>query len=211
MTEKIRIILVDDHTVFRRGLKALLTEIPEFIVVADYDNPITALESYKIDMADLILLDVNMPSIGGVEMIDRLRSLDKNIKIIMLTVSQNNEDLFGAIQKGVNGYLIKNIDPEKLKDYIQSVALGNSILSPEVTQKVINAVRLPLNSVMNILSEREVEILNCLSNDLKNPQISEKLFISENTVKTHLRHIFKKLEAKNRTEAVAKGKSMGFI
>jgi len=211
MKEAIRIVLVDDHSLFRRGLKNLLNEMVEFTVIEDYGDPFSAIQNFRSGKADLILLDVNMPGVNGVDFIERFRTIDPAIKILMLTISQEGEDLFGAIQNGANGYLLKNIEPDALKNHILNIIQGNSVLSPEVTKSVLSAVRLAPNTQLSRLSDREVEVLGCMYKGMKTSQISSQLFISENTVKTHIRHILKKFNVKNRAEAVAKGIKNGLI
>lgn len=211
MKEVIRIILVDDHSLFRSGLKNLLNEMGEFAVIEDYGDPISAIQNFQSGKADLVLLDVNMPGVNGIDFIERFRMIDPAIKIMMLTISQEGSDLFGAIQNGADGYLLKNIEPNGLKNHILNVIRGNSVLSPEVTKSVLSAVRKSPNPQIGGLSDREVEVLGCMFKGLKTSQISGQLFISENTVKTHIRHILKKLNVKNRAEAVSKGIKNGLI
>lgn len=208
---ELKIFLVDDHSLFRRGLRTLLEEMPEFEVVADFGNVLDAVEIYSRGQADLILLDVNMPEASGVDMISKFREIDPDVKILMLTISQEGDDLFGAIRNGANGYILKNTEPEGLRNYILNVVDGNSVLSPEITKSVLNVVkRAPLER-SDILSDRELEVLECLAKGLKTSAVSETLFISENTVKTHIRHIMKKLEVNNRAEAVSKGKQLRLL
>lgn len=207
----IRIILVDDHSLFRRGLRTVLEEMPEFEVISDHNEPFSALRDLASNTADLILLDVNMPDINGVDMIEKFRSVDPEIKILMLTISQEGEDLFGAIRNGANGYVLKNTEPETLRNHIINVVNGNSVLSPEITKSVLNVVRRAPLDHRQLLSERELDVLKCMTQGLKTSKISATLYISENTVKTHIRHIMKKLEVNTRAEAVAKAVQLRVI
>lgn len=130
----------------------------------------------------------------------------------MLTISKSEEDLFGAIAAGADGYLLKNAEPEELCKSILLVSQGLSVLSPQITRQVMRAVSLePGASPDNGLSSREMEVLECLAQGYTTTKIAEELFISENTVKTHVRHILEKLEAANRAEAVSKATQMGLI
>lgn len=208
---KLRIFLVDDHSLFRRGLRTLLDEMPEFEVVADFGNVLEAVKLYSQGQADLILLDVNMPEANGVDMIAHFRETDPEVKILMLTISQEGDDLFGAIRNGANGYILKNTEPEGLRNYILNVVAGNSVLSPEITKSVMNVVKKAPMDRHEILSDRELDVLVCLGKGMKTSKVSETLFISENTVKTHIRHIMKKLEVNNRAEAVSKGKQLRLL
>ena len=134
------------------------------------------------------------------------------MRILMLTISQEDDDLLGAIQAGADGYLLKNTEPEDLRRNILRVAEGQGVLSPEVTATILKAAArrgLPEND--GLLSDREVEVMGCLVEGQTTLQIASNLFISENTVKTHIRHILEKLDASNRTEAVSKAIQLGLI
>ena len=207
-----RIAVVDDHALFRRGLVGLLSEMPEFEVVGEGADGNEVKDLVKQTHPDIILLDVNMPVVSGIAAVQTLRENDQRVKIIMLTISKNDDDLLGAIRSGADGYLLKNTEPEDLRKSIIKVAIGQGVLSPEVTEQVFKAlVQTNLRSSQSLLSDRELEVLTCLANGLTTLQIASSLFISENTVKTHIRHILEKLEASNRTEAVSKGLQMGLI
>ena len=209
---KIRLYLIDDHSLFRRGLKILLDEMQEFEVVGEAANPEEAFPYISAIKPDMILLDVNMPDINGVQAIPQIRKLLPSTPILMLTISQDSADLLGAINNGANGYILKNTEPDHLRNSIIQVFNGNSVLSPEITTEVLTTIRKSQNDkVRNILSEREVDVLRCLAKGNTTTAISTILFISENTVKTHIRHIMEKLEVKNRAEAVAKGAQLGLF
>ena len=208
---KIRLVVVDDHALFRAGLISLLSEMSEFQIVGEAGEGSVALEVVNKVKPDVVLLDVNMPGMGGVETVRALRKGDSP-KVIMLTISKSEEDLFGAIAAGADGYLLKNSEPEELRKAILAVSHGMSVLSPQVTRQVLRAV----NTDQGInpdsgLSLREMEVLECLSQGLTTAQIATELYISENTAKTHVRHILEKLEAANRAEAVSKATQMGLI
>jgi DNA-binding NarL/FixJ family response regulator len=211
MSEDLRIVVVDDHSLFRRGLVGLLDEMENFRVVGEAANGYEALDIVQARKPDIILLDINMPEMGGIEALAALREEGINTPILMLTISQQEDDLVGAIRAGANGYLLKNTEPEKLRGTILEVASGKSVLSPEVTEQVFRLVRnSPLDST-NLLTDREVEVLGFLARGLTTSQTSAEMFISENTVKTHVRHILAKLEVNNRAEAVAKASQLGLI
>jgi two-component system, NarL family, nitrate/nitrite response regulator NarL len=211
----IRLAVVDDHALFRAGLISLLSEMPEFNVVGEAGEGLGAMELAKQKKLDVLLLDVNMPGMGGVETVRSLRNLPRGdeFRIIMLTISKNEEDLLGSITAGADGYLLKNVEPEELRKAILLVYQGMSILSPQVTRQVLNAAVMgdQSRSIESGLSSREMEVLACLSQGKTTSQIAIELFISENTVKTHVRHILEKLEASNRAEAVSKAVQMGLI
>jgi DNA-binding NarL/FixJ family response regulator len=213
MNKHVRIVVVDDHSLFRRGLVSLLGEIPEFEVVGEAGDGKDALKVIQDKEPDIVLLDVNMPGFDGIDTVEALRNRKQKVKIMMLTISQQEEDLFGAIAAGADGYLLKNTEPEELRKAILLTVDGQSILSPEVTGPVLKALNRNRDEVPreSALSDREIEVLQCLARGQTTIQIGSELFISENTVKTHIRHILEKLEASNRTEAVSKAQQMGLI
>ncbi len=208
---KIRIVVVDDHALFRAGLVSLLTSIPEFEIVAEAGDGREALSVVREEKPDVVLLDVNMPVMGGVEMVEALQEIDQP-RILMLTISKHDEDLFGAIAAGADGYLLKDTEPDELRRAINLVADGKSVLSPEVTSRVLKVVSSSHGIPPDVaLSKREMDVLKCLAKGMTSAQIAKELFISENTVKTHVRHILEKLEASNRAEAVSRAIQLGII
>lgn len=208
---KIRIVVVDDHALFRSGLISLLNGLEEFDVVGEASNGRAALEIIRDLNPDIILLDVNMPVLGGVAAVEEIKKMG-DFRILMLTISKSDEDLFGAIKAGADGYLLKNASPDELCRAIRQVYDGYSVLAPDVTHKVMRAVDDGIHrQPARILSSREMEVLHCLSQGMTTAQISAGLFISDNTVKTHVRHILEKLEASNRAEAVSKALQYGLI
>lgn len=209
---RIRLVVVDDHALFRRGLVGLLEEMTDFIVVGEAVNGQEALPVIDRVLPDIILLDINMPVMDGIQTLAAIRKSHPDQKVLMLTISQNDDDLIGAIVAGANGYILKNTEPDILHNIILQVAAGNSVLSPEITAKVLQAVRRSQSDrSRGLLSEREVEVLKCLARGQTTAQIANILFISENTVKTHIRHILEKMEVNNRAEAVARAAQLDMI
>lgn len=209
---RVRVVVVDDHALFRRGLISLLEEMPELHVVGEAVNGQDALSIIERVKPDVVLLDINMPILDGIQTLGAIRKKDVSQKVLMLTISQNDDDLISAIVAGANGYVLKNTEPETLKNTILQVYAGNSVLSPEVTARVLQAVRRSqAERNRGLLSEREVEVLKCLARGQTTSQIASVLFISENTVKTHIRHILEKMEVNNRAEAVARAAQMDLL
>lgn len=208
----INLVVVDDHALFRAGLINLLSDFPEFEIVGEGGNGQEALAVVAESQPDVVLLDVNMPVMDGVETVTKLKKNSSDIKVLMLTISKHEEDLFGAINAGADGYLLKNAEPDELKKSILAVYEGKAVLSPDVTANVLKAVISKEGYTPDAgLSKREIEVLECLAKGMTTSQIAETLFISDNTVKTHVRRILEKLEAGNRTEAVSKATVMGLI
>lgn len=211
MSEQIRLVVVDDHALFRRGLVGLLSEMEDFVVVGEASNGEEALGVIAAQNPDLVLLDVNMPGMGGIGTLQALQKQGLETSVLMLTISQQEEDLLGAIRAGAKGYLLKNAEPETLRSMIKQVMVGKSVLAPEVTGQVFRLVRSGQLGTTNLLTDREAEVLRYLARGLTTSQTGMELFISENTVKTHIRHILEKLEVSNRAEAVARATQLGLI
>lgn len=210
---RIRVLVVDDHTLFRQGLLSLLQDMPEIEVVGEAGEGREALRLLHSLRPDVLLLDVNMPGMSGVEVVREARRARLSTRIVMLTISREERDLWGALQAGADGYLLKNLEPEQLHRALLAVAEGQSVLSPEVTRPVLEAVRdtAGRGRAEVLLTEREREVLKALAKGLTTAQIAHTLFMSENTVKTHVRHILRKLEAHSRIEAVTKALQRGLL
>ena len=209
--KKIRLVVVDDHALFRAGLVNLLAQMPEMEVVGEAGDGREAVAIVEQNKPDVVLLDVNMPVMDGVETVEALKEA-QDCRIVMLTISNHDEDLFGSIAAGADGYLLKSAEPEELRRAILLVAEGKSVLSPDVTRRVLQMVGSGKELYSEVgLSKREREVLDCLARGMTSAQIAGDLFISENTVKTHVRHILEKLEASNRAEAVSKAIQIGLI
>jgi len=211
MSEQVRIVVVDDHALFRRGLVGLLSEMQNFEVVGEAANGKEAIKVIADQSPDVVLLDVNMPEMSGVETLSAMKRADIQSQVLMLTISQHEEDLIGSIRAGASGYLLKNAEPETLRKTILDVMAGKSVLAPEITEQVFLLVRSGQVGSSSILSERELEVLRFLARGYTTAQTASELVISENTVKTHVRHILNKLEVGNRAEAVAKATQLGLI
>jgi DNA-binding NarL/FixJ family response regulator len=212
VSAKFRLVVVDDHALFRRGLIGLLNEMEGFEVVGEAGNGRDSLRVVETTRPDLVLLDINMPEMGGVEALREIRARNAGLPVLMLTISQDDDALLGAILAGANGYLLKNAEPETLWQVMLRVLAGESVLSPEVTGKVFDALRrMDAERGRSLLSSRELEVLVCMRRGLTTSEIATELFISENTVKTHSRHILEKLGARKRSEAVARAVDLNLV
>ncbi len=202
----IRLLIVDNHTLFRQGLVSLLHSEPELEVIGEAASGEEAMQLVPKLRPDVVLMDVKMPGIGGVEATRRLVERMPQTRILMLTVSEEEENLFAAIQAGARGYILKNADADELLEAISRVHAGEAMISPAMTFRLMKALRsggvlapppeLPLTS-------REQDVFDLLARGASNRQIAEALTITENTVKTHVRSILEKLELRNRSEVAA--------
>ena len=203
MTEIIRIFIADDHAIVREGLRALLATEPGLELIGEANDGLQAVSKVQVLKPDVILLDMVMPHMDGLEALIEIRKSWPEAKIIVLTSFSDDEKVFSAIRSGALGYLLKESSPHDLLQAIYSVARGEGFLSPSIASKVMHEInqppKLPLTN--DPLTEREVEILQLVAKGLTNDEIAEKLVVSEKTVRTHVSHILAKLQLANRTLA----------
>ncbi len=198
------ILLVDDHPLLRKGLMQLIELEDELEVVGEACSGQEALSKAIALDPDLIVLDLNMQGMDGLETLKHLRDADVTARIVMLTVSDNDEDVVQAITYGADGYLLKDMDPETIIDRIKEAALGKMVISEKLTSVLAGAIRKSDNKKANLLAQltsRELEILKYIAKGLSNKLIGRELDISDGTVKVHVKHILKKLHLKSRVEA----------
>jgi two-component system, NarL family, nitrate/nitrite response regulator NarL len=205
---KIRLLVVDDHTLFRRGLIALLSQDERFDVVGEAGDTGEALRSASRVAPDMILLDNHLPGVRGVDAIAGLKAAAPGARVLMLTVSEDEDDLSVALEAGAEGYLLKTIDSEELCDSIVRVSRGDSVVSPEMTTKLFTAfrsrtpaARTSATPATDNLSSREREILALIARGDPNKVIARELDIAETTVKIHVQHILRKLGLSSRVQA----------
>ncbi len=198
------IMLVDDHPLLRKGLRQLISMDDELEVIAEASNGADAItQGVELD-PDLILLDLNMQGMNGLETLRQLRDQGVTSRIVMLTVSDADEDVLQAISLGADGYLLKDMEPEELLEQIKRALNGKMVLSEAVTQILATAIRSPNNKSageIDALTQRELEILKLIAKGLSNKLIARELDISDGTVKVHVKHLLKKLHLRSRVEA----------
>jgi two-component system nitrate/nitrite response regulator NarL len=198
------IMLVDDHPLLRKGLRQLISMDDELEVIAEASNGADAItQGVELD-PDLILLDLNMQGMNGLETLRHLRDQGVTSRIVMLTVSDADEDVLQAISLGADGYLLKDMEPEELLAQIKRALSGKMVLSEAVTQILATAIRNPNNKSsgeIDALTQRELEILKLIAKGLSNKLIARELDISDGTVKVHVKHLLKKLHLRSRVEA----------
>ncbi|MBI5030916.1 MAG: response regulator transcription factor [Chloroflexi bacterium] len=210
MAELLRVVIADDHTLFRRGLASLLNETQEFTVIGEASSGPEVVRLVNELHPDIVLMDVHMPGGGGVAALHQLHESTPNLPVIMLTVSEKDADLITAIRAGARGYFLKNVDTEELFAGLRRAASGQSVVDPALTERLFHHVIDASNS-NSPLSHREAEILQLIAAGCTNAEIATKLFVSPNTIKTHIARIFEKLDTTSRNEAVARAKSQGWI
>jgi DNA-binding NarL/FixJ family response regulator len=208
-SEKLRVLVVDDHALFRRGLQMVLEQEEDLELVGEASDGNEAVEKASELMPDVILMDVRMPKRSGIEAAGQIKDLLPHVKILMLTISDEEADLYEAIKAGASGYLLKEIPIEEVADAIRSVWAGQSRISPSMASKLLNEFAAMSKAGADRpqvptprLTEREMEVLKLVAQGLNNRDIAKQLFISENTVKNHIRNILEKLHLHSRMEAV---------
>lgn len=227
----IRLMVVDDHPLFRRGLVALLTQDERFVVLHEAADAGEAVRCVARDKPDLILLDNHLPGVRGVDAIAGLKEVAPEVKILMLTVSENEQDLSAALKAGADGYLLKTINSEDLSESILKVLNGQSVVSPEMTTKLVAAFRGTPDKAagptmpdslgqsgqaapaggLEMLSAREREILTLIARGASNKVIARDLDIAETTVKIHVQHILRKLNLSSRVQAAVYATGRGVL
>ena len=196
--EPIRILIVDDHEVVRDGLSVMTERQEDFAVVGEAINGLEAVEKVRRLRPNVVLMDLRMPEMDGVEAMRRIKEEDDEVKFLVLTTYDTDEYIFDTIEAGAKGYLLKDASREELFQAVRTVNLGESLIQPEVTFRVLERLtQLSRRSAQGAeypsLSEREVEVLRLMASGSANKQIAAELLISESTVKTHIANIFQKL------------------
>lgn len=205
----IRILLVDDQPLFRRAIATLIDEQPDMEVVGEAENGVQGVELARDRHPDLVVMDVEMPVMNGVDAMRLIREQIPGVKVIMLTVSDDEEFLFGAIRSGAHGYLLKDLRPDQLYDMLRSVMRDETPLSPAIAGRLLDEFRgrdplhpsIPEQDDGPGLTRREVEIMQLVADGLSNKEIGTALSITEGTVKNHVHNALEKLHLENRIQA----------
>jgi two-component system NarL family response regulator len=208
--DPIRVLVVDDHALFRRGLEMVLAQEPDIEVVGEAGDAVAAVERAAELLPDVVLLDVRMPKGSGIEACGQIKDVAPSARIIMLTISDEEADLYEAIKAGATGYLLKEISIDEVASAVRAVHDGQSLISPAMASKLLTEFALMAKRSNERsqqvptpkLTDRELEVLKLVARGLNNRDIARELFISENTVKNHIRNILEKLQLHSRMEAV---------
>lgn len=216
--QPIRVMLVDDHAMFRSGLASLMAQRQDVAVVGEAGDGFEALEKAQETHPDIVLMDIRMPRCDGVAGIRLLRDAMPEVKVIALTVSEDDSDLFEAIKAGAHGYLLKNITPEHLFDFIQGAIRGEAPISPVIAARVLREFKdmaqhagVGVGGTEAGLTSREREILQMVVDGYTNKEIGTSLHIASGTVKNHLHNILEKLQLQNRTQAATYATKAGLV
>jgi len=208
-----RILLADDHPLFRDGVASLLEAWGHEVVGQAADG------AQAVDLAarlhpDLVLMDVRMPGVSGLTATQRIKDADPSVGIVMLTVSEDEDDLFVAIKAGAQGYLLKNLESRQLRSMIEGVGRGEAAITPATAARILDEfarAQRPTGAEAEHLTERELDVLRLVVDGLRNKEIAAQLAISENTVKFHLKNIVEKLHVQSRTELAARAVREGLL
>ena len=210
-SEPVRILLVDDQPLFRGAIAALIAELDDMVVVGEAENGLDAVEKARLLLPDLVVMDVEMPVMNGVEAVRLIREQLSTVKVIMLTVSEADDHVFDAIRFGAHGYLLKDLRPEQLYDMIRSVMRNETPLSPAIAGRLLNEIQSGATKRSSptappqgpSVTRRELETLQLVAEGLSNKEIGKRLSITEGTVKNHVHNALEKLHMENRIQAAA--------
>ncbi len=213
MPGPIRIVIADDHPIVRQGLATVLSQEEDLEVVGQAGNGLEAVAQARELHPNVILMDLQMPEMDGVEAIQKIKMEASDIGVIILTTYDSDDYIFRGIEAGARGYLLKDSPPEEVLKAIHTVHKGESLIEPRVASRLIDRFSQlsQASTPEEVLSSREVQVLQLIATSAANKEIANELFIGESTVKTHIIHIFNKLGVKGRTEAVTEAAKRGII
>ncbi|HEX7632062.1 MAG TPA: response regulator transcription factor [Lacunisphaera sp.] len=217
--KKLRLILVDDQSLFREALRTLLSLQPDFEIVAEAENGERAIALARVHQPDLILMDLRMPVMGGVEATRRIMAAVPGTRVVVLTTFDEDEEIFEALRAGALGYLLKACSADKLNESVRAAAKGASVLEPAVTARMMAELnrlsakegRKVAQLLADPLSDRELGVLKLLAEGCSNKEIGSRLNITEGTVKNHMTNVLGKLGVLDRTQAALRAREMGLI
>jgi DNA-binding NarL/FixJ family response regulator len=214
MTDKISILITDDHALVRQGIRAFLELQPDIIVIGEADSGEAAVRMAAELVPDVVLMDLVMPGIGGVEATRQVKQVSPHSQIIVLTSYHEDEYIFPALRAGALSYVLKDVGPDELADTVRKAARGESVLHPRVASRMVQELRGTKRDTPNLftdLSDRELEVLRLIADGLSNAEIADKLSISEKTVKGHVSNILGKLHMMDRTQAAVFAWQQGLV
>lgn len=213
---RIKVLLAEDHVVVRQGIREIIQREEDIDIVGEVGDGEEAVQAAEQLEPDVILMDIAMPKLNGIEATRRIKESHPSIGVLVLTAYDNEEFIFALLEAGAAGYLLKNVQSRQLLNAIRAVYDGESVLHPTIAKKVLSRLSLMRGKRSEqekgeLLTERELEVLRLGAEGLANKQIAAELFMGERTVQTHWRNIFNKLGISSRTEAIVRGLSRGWI
>ena len=214
--EKIKVLIADDHAVVRDGTRRILEQEPDLEVVAEAADGAEAVRLAGTARPDVAIIDIAMPGVDGIEATKQIKSLYPSIAVLILSAYDDDQFVFGLLEAGAAGYLLKSVRGKELVEAVRQVYAGESVLHPAIARKVLNrfvpaAGKTAGQKPTQVLSDREIEVLRLATRGLSNQQIADQLFLSLRTVQAHLGHIFNKLRVSSRTEAVVRALKEGWV
>ena len=207
-----RILIADDHRLFREGLKALISVTPGLQVVAEAQNGLEAVEAAAQHGPEVVIMDIQMPLMGGLEASRRILAALPHTGILVVSMFDDDDNVFAAMQAGARGYVLKGSAPDELLRAVQAVALGEALFAPSIARRLIHYFNRPTRlppTLLPELTQREREILSYVAQGQTNPQVARRLDLSEKTVRNHVTSIFAKLQVSSRAEAVLRAREAG--
>lgn len=212
MIDQIQILIVDDHTLFRDGLKALFSSLPDTAVLGEAATGVEAVSLAETQQPDVILMDIQMPDLNGIEATRQIVQTSPHIGVIIVTMFEDDDSVFAAMRAGARGYVLKGADQEEMLRTIRAVARGEALFGANIAARLatfFNSRRPAPEAVFPELTAREREVLQLLAQGLSNQQIAQKLFISIKTVRNHVSNIFSKLQVADRVQAIIRARDAG--
>lgn len=213
MDRTIRVLIADDHAVFREGLRAVLGSEPDMEVVGEAATGKEAVERAAEFRPDVILMDIQMPGINGIEATRRIRSASPDVGVVVLTMFEDDDSVFSAMRAGARGYVLKGADPSEILTVVRAVSSGEAHFGPEIARRLVDFFAAPRaaspEEVLPELTARERDILGLIARGHSNATIAARLFVSPNTVRNHITHIFAKLQVADRAEAIVRARNAG--
>jgi len=201
----IHIAIIEDDEDVRESLESLIQSIEGFTCTGSFPDAETGLKFLSADPADIVLMDIHLPGMNGIECVRRLKPVHPEMQFMMCTVFKDDESVFNALKAGATGYLLKNDDPGKIVEAIHEMQEGGSPMTPQIARRVIESFKKPaVNDEIHLLTKREAEMLHLLAKGFRYKEIADKLFLSTETVRKHINNIYQKLHVQSRMEAVNK-------
>ena len=213
MEREIRVLIADDHAIVREGLRAVVSSEPDIRVVGEAATGKEALELAAVRRPDIILMDIQMPGINGIEAARRVYDANPDIGVVILTMFEDDDSVFSAMRAGARGYVLKGSPPSEILKVLRAVAGGEAYFGPKIAQRLMGFFSAPKPASPEVafpeLTEREREILGLIAQGHTNAEIAARLFVSPHTVRNHITHIFAKLQVRDRTQAMLRARKAG--